>query len=323
MAFIDEILLDAKAGKGGNGVVRWRHEKNKEYGGPSGGDGGRGGDVYARAVRDVHLLSRYRTKKLIEAEDGGSGGSNSLEGKNGEDAEILLPVGSIITNTETKEVFRLDTEEDRVLLLTGGAGGRGNESYKGSRNRNPEQSTPGKEGERGTFHIEVELIADVGLIGMPSAGKSTLLNALTNAHAKTGAYHFTTLEPNLGVFLDYTIADIPGLIEGASEGKGLGHAFLRHIRRTRLLAPLVSLESETPLQEYQDIRKELRSFDPALVEKKEIIILSKADLVTPEYAEDVAKLFSKEGKKILCVSTEDPLSLQKLRDAFVETLSQM
>ncbi len=242
MAFIDEIEISVKAGRGGDGVVRWRHEKFKEFGGPSGGDGGHGGNVYVKAVRDVHLLHRYRTKKVFQAERGEAGGKNSLHGHDGKDLDILLPIGSVITNIETNKKISLRSESERILLLRGGAGGRGNESFKSSTNQTPYESTLGAPGSKGTFFIEIELIADIGLIGLPSAGKSSLLNALTSAHAKVGDYPFTTLEPNLGECFGYILCDIPGLIEGASRGVGLGHKFLRHIKRTKMLVHLISVE---------------------------------------------------------------------------------
>ena len=284
MAFIDEIKIYAEAGKGGNGVVRWRQEKFVPKGGPAGGDGGRGGDFYAQAIRDVHILSKYKAKKSFSAEKGEDGGNKSLHGKKGEDFILDLPVGSIITNTDTDEQWQLLKEGEKVLLLKGGYGGFGNEHFKSSTNTTPKEWRPGEEGERGNFHIELELFADIGLVGLPNAGKSSLLNALTNADAKVGDYAFTTLDPNLGDFYGYTIADIPGLIEGANTGKGLGVKFLRHIKRTKMLAHLVSFEnlskgSTGMMKVYKEIRKELEKYDKnlklgddGLASKDEIIL---------------------------------------------------
>ena len=227
MAFIDEIKIHAEAGNGGDGVVRWRQEKFVPKGGPAGGDGGRGGDFYVLAVRDLNILSKYKAKKEFEAGRGEDGGNKSLHGANGTDFFLELPVGTTITNLETSEQWQLLTAGQKELLLKGGYGGFGNEHFKKSTNTTPMESNRGQEGEKGNFQIELELFADIGLVGLPSAGKSSLLNAMTNAEVKVGDYAFTTLDPNLGDFYGYIIADLPGLIEGASEGKGLGVKFLK------------------------------------------------------------------------------------------------
>ncbi len=311
--FIDELTIKASAGDGGDGVVRWLHMKGKEFGGPAGGDGGRGASVFVRAVRDLHLLSKYRTKKIFSAERGGDGKNNSLHGANGENLEILLPVGSIITNTETDEKIYLYKEGERMRILKGGNGGRGNESFKSSRNVSPKNFTTGKKGEDGEFHIEIELIADIGLIGLPSAGKTSLLNELTNAKGKVGDYPFTTLEPNLGELHGFIIADIPGLIEGASEGKGLGHKFLKHIKRTNMLVHLISLENDNPVKAYKTIRNELKQFDSELLEKEEIIILTKTDLAQSESSiKEITKKLKKLSNTVLTVSLYDDDSVKSL-----------
>ncbi|MFA6095656.1 MAG: GTPase, partial [Candidatus Paceibacterota bacterium] len=227
MAFVDEVTFHARAGRGGSGVVRWLHEKGKEYMGPAGGNGGKGGDVYVEAVRDIGILHGYRNIKLFEAEKGGDGGKKSMDGKTGEDLVLKLPVGSVVTNLDTLQSFDLLKEGERVLVLKGGRYGLGNEHFKGSTNQRPEMTTEGRVGEEADFHIELRLVVDAGFVGFPNAGKSSLLNALTNAKAKVAAYQFTTLEPNLGDLYGFILADIPGLIEGASEGKGLGDKFLR------------------------------------------------------------------------------------------------
>src|ERR1035437_3752171 len=317
--FIDEIKFYAKAGHGGDGVVRWRREKFIDKGGPNGGDGGRGGDIYAVAVQDIHLLSKYKHKKQFTGEDGAEGAGGSRHGKDGKDLIIELPVGSIITNIESEGSVSLEKVGQKELLLKGGVGGYGNEQFKTSINTTPTKATKGKIGEQGNFKIELELFADVGLIGLPNAGKSSLLNAVTNAGAKIGSYQFTTLDPNLGDFFGFTIAHIPGLIEGASTGKGLGIKFLKHIKRTRMLAHLVSLENENPMKVYKQIRKELGAYDKALLEKKEIIILTKTDVMIDKKKLDKIKAeFEKLGEPVLLLSLYEDKSVKKLIDGLVK-----
>jgi GTPase len=319
MAFVDELDIYAKAGDGGSGVVRWRHVYNIEFAGPSGGNGGSGGSVYLRAVRDVHLLSKYRSKKEFKAGKGQDGGSDSLEGKNGDDMYIELPIGSIITNTKTNKSISLLTEGEEMLLLQGGKGGRGNESYKSSRNQRPQQSTAGYKGEEGLYHIELELIADIGFIGLPNAGKTSLLNEFTNAHAKVGVYPFTTLEPNLGECYGYIIADIPGLIEGAADGKGRGVTFLKHIRRISVLVHLVSLENKDIPEAYNIVRKELGEFDTDLLKKKELIVLTKTDVLTDEKELKNIKIKMKTfSPYVYTASIYDDTALKIVQDTIVQ-----
>ncbi|OHA07151.1 MAG: hypothetical protein A3J10_01835 [Candidatus Sungbacteria bacterium RIFCSPLOWO2_02_FULL_54_10] len=321
MAFIDEITLHIKAGDGGNGVVGWLHESNREYGGPVGGDGGRGGHVYVRAVRALNLLARYKTEKNFAAERGYDGGSKDLHGAKGKDLHIDFPIGSIITNNETSEKVYLSQDGEEVLLLKGGGGGRGNKSFKSPTNRRPEQWTPGRPGGEADFFIEVELIADIGLIGLPNAGKTTLLNHLTNAKGKIGAYPFTTLEPNLGDANGYIISDIPGLIEGAAEGKGLGHKFLRHVRRTKILVHLVSVEQENPVAAYTIIRKELENFDPELAQKKEITVLTKTDLIEdPAVLERMVAEMKKATPVVTTLAIFDDAQVKELRDMLIKEI---
>ncbi len=314
MAFVDELTITAEAGHGGTGVVRWLHMKGKDLSGPSGGDGGGGGNVYARAVRDVGILARYTGVKLFSAGRGGDGMKNSKHGKNGEDRVVDVPIGSVITNRATKKSFEFLHEGEMKLLAEGGRGGFGNEHFKGSRNVSPQESTPGEPGQRYVFHIELRLIADAGFIGLPNAGKTSLLNALTRAKGKVGAYAFTTLDPNLGTFYGYVLADIPGLIEGASLGKGLGHKFLRHIRRTKLLLHCISLEDDNLESTYAAVRKELGAYDKALLTKPEIVVLTKSDAVEAKKLKKDIKDILRLNKNVLYVSIIDDDVLKKFGD---------
>lgn len=318
MAFIDEITLHIEAGRGGDGVVRWLHIKGKEHGGPSGGDGGRGGDVCVVGSRDLGLLAKYRNTKAFSAENGIPGAKDSLHGANGKDLILPLPLGSIVTNLITGLSVSVLSESEPIMILEGGAGGFGNEHFKGSKNQVPMESTPGKEGQKADFHIELQLVADIGLIGFPNAGKSSLLNTLTNATAKVGNYRFTTLEPNLGAFYEFILADIPGLIEGASEGKGLGTKFLRHIARTHMLAHLISCEEADPVSAYEAIRAELTTYGRGLDKKQEIVILTKTDMVDEvtlaKHRSALAKRLKKEDKEIVSITILDDEVMKQFRD---------
>jgi GTP-binding protein len=320
--FVDSLVIFAAAGDGGNGVTRWRHEKFKPMAGPSGGNGGRGGSVYLRAVRDINLLAKYTGDKNFKAERGEDGMGGSKFGKNGDDLYIDVPVGSLVTDVERERTFELLTEGETVRILKGGSGGIGNEQFKSATNRSPEESTKGRKGEQGEFSIELSLVVDVGLVGQPNAGKSTLLNTLTNAHAKVGAYPFTTLEPHLGDLYGFVLADIPGLIEGAAEGKGLGHTFLRHVSRTKMLLHLVSLESEDALERYYTIREELSRYAKDLSNKEEWIIFTKSDLVNKEYLETVLNEVDKIGKRVFVISAETGEGVKEMADSLVRHLRE-
>lgn len=319
---VDELTIHAKAGDGGDGVVRWRREKFKPKGGPAGGNGGKGGDVYVIAVRDLNLLAKYTGAKAFNAEDGEDGSSGSKYGKGGEDYYIKVPVGSRVTDVARGRTFELVEENQAERILKGGEGGLGNEYFKSSTNRAPRQSTDGKKGETGEFLIELSLVVDVGLIGLPNAGKSTLLNLLTNAHSSVGAYPFTTLEPHLGEFYGYVIADIPGLLEGASQGKGLGHKFLKHVTRTKMLLHVVSLDQEEPKNAYSTILKELSDYKNELLDKEQWIILSKKDLVEQGKIDGALQELDIDNNRVFVVSQNDPESIKLLADALVLHLRQ-
>jgi len=322
--FIDELKIFAKAGKGGDGVVRWLHLRGKAFSGPAGGNGGNGGDVFVRAVRNLNILQNYQHKKDFQAEDGESGMKNSKFGKNGETMFIDLPLGAIITNLSTNKKIQLLGEGEEQLILKGGRGGLGNESFKSSRNTTPEECTLGTTGEKANFFIELEIIADAGFIGFPNIGKSTLLNELTHSRAKVKNYPFTTLEPNLGDFYGFILADIPGLIEGAAEGKGLGHKFLKHIKRTKLLIHCISLETENSpkemVEKYKTIRNELKQYHEDLVEKPEIIVLTKADLLDEKEIKKIMVKLKKVNKEIIITSAYDDKTIKTFSDFLVKRL---
>lgn len=315
--FVDEITITATAGTGGDGVVRWRHDKFKPRAGPAGGNGGNGGDVYVRAVPDLNRLSKYTGSKIFEAASGECGTGDSCHGKNADDLTIDVPVGSVITDTERERRFEVLVPGERVRILKGGAGGFGNEHFKSATNRAPEEVTHGRAGERGQFLIEVALVVDVGFIGLPNAGKSTLLNLLTNAQSRVGAYPFTTLEPHLGALYEIIIADIPGLIAGAASGKGLGHRFLRHISRTKMLVQLVSLESDDPISDYYTILNELKEYSPELLLKERWIILTKKDTVNQSQIDDIISELAKIENRVFVLSQNDASAVKYFQDELV------
>jgi GTP-binding protein len=287
--FIDEVVVKCRAGHGGDGAVSWRREKYIPNGGPYGGDGGRGGNILLRATTNQNTLIDFRHKKVLKAEDGLRGATKEMTGRGGEDFVVLLPVGTIVTDVETNKIIvDLDRDGQEFLLCKGGKGGFGNAHFTSSTRQAPNFAELGDEGEEVHVQFELKLVADIGLIGMPNAGKSSLISSITNVRPKIANYPFTTIIPNLGVMefkgRGLLIEDVPGLIEGASEGKGLGIQFLKHIERTALLCHLLDLgdTDEEIVKNYKTIRNELKKFSPALAEKPEIIILSKIDLVIPD-----------------------------------------
>ncbi|MCL9972265.1 MAG: GTPase ObgE [Candidatus Pacebacteria bacterium] len=322
MALIDTLTIRAVAGKGGDGVVRWLHTRGKEKGGPSGGDGGRGGDVLFRTVRDLGVLARYKGRKDFGAEHGEPGGNDSMHGANGASIIIDVPVGSFITNLTTGETFDLMEDDQEVVALKGGNGGFGNEHFKSSTNQNPYDFRPGAQGQSAEFRIELKIIADAGFVGLPNAGKSSLLNALTAARAKIGDYPFTTLEPNLGVLFGYVLADIPGLIEGAAEGKGLGHEFLRHIARTKMLVHCIAADTPDPLLAYNTVRTELEAHGDGLGTKPELVCITKIDTVPDTRVTEIRSIFSALNRDVMAVTVLDDESIKKASDTLVQTLKK-
>lgn len=320
--FVDEITIAAKAGDGGDGVVRFHREKFKPKGGPSGGNGGKGGDVYVRGVNDLNRLASYTGAKTFRAKNGEPGRSNSQYGKGSTDLCIDIPVGSKVTDVERGRSVEIQSEGQVEKILRGGHGGLGNKYFKGSTNQTPQQSTRGQIGEAGTFKIELALVVDAGLIGFPNAGKSTLLNLLTNAKSVIGHYSFTTVEPHLGTLGASVVADIPGLIEGASEGKGLGHKFLRHITRTKLLLHVISLENVSVENAYYTIRNELSNYEESLLDREEWIVLSKKDIAKQAHIAVSVKVFDKINKRVFVVSENEEQTIDILRTALVSELQK-
>ena len=303
MKFVDEAFIDIAAGDGGNGCVSFRHEKYKEFGGPNGGDGGRGGHVWAVADTNLNTLVDFRYSRRHEAGRGEHGMGSDMFGAAGNDITLKMPVGTIITDAETGEVlYELLVPGEKILIAKGGDGGFGNMRFKSAVNRAPRQKTPGWPGEKKSLKLELKVLADVGLLGMPNAGKSTLIAAVSNARPKIADYPFTTLHPNLGVVRvgpeqSFVIADVPGLIEGAAEGAGLGHQFLRHLQRTRLLLHIVDIapfdENVDPVAQAKAIVAELKKYDKALYDKPRWLVLNKLDMVPADEREARVKDFIK------------------------------
>jgi GTP-binding protein len=306
MKFVDEATIDVVAGDGGNGCMSFRREKFLPFGGPNGGDGGRGGSVFAMGDRNLNTLIDFRYARRHEGRRGENGRGSDQYGAASEDIVLRMPMGTVITDTETNQVIaELLVPDEKVLIVKGGDGGFGNLHFKTSTNRAPRQKTPGWPGEQKKLRLELKVLADVGLLGMPNAGKSSLITAISNARPKIADYPFTTLHPNLGVVRvapeqSFVVADIPGLIEGASEGAGLGHLFLRHLQRTHLLLHLVDFapfdEEVDPVAQAKAIVGELKKYDQALHDKPRWLVLNKLDMVPIEERDKRVKDFVKRFK---------------------------
>ncbi len=308
---IDDVTIKVEAGNGGDGMSTF--SKVVMVHGPTGGDGGRGGDVIVKGVADLGALRIFRNTKTVRANDGQMGGQNTRTGADGKDAMIFVPVGTIVHNLTRERKYEITKIGEKVVIAKGGNGGFGNYHYRSSRHTTPERANPGETGEKNTVRLELKLIADVGFVGYPNVGKSSLLNELTNASSKVANYQFTTLEPHLGVYYELILADIPGIIEGASDGKGLGHKFLRHIERTKTLFHFVSADSESPLEDYKTIRIELGKFNKELLKKPEWIIVSKSDEKTPAEIEKITTLLKKENPQIVTLSLLDDKSIENVK----------
>lgn len=309
---IDDVTVQLSGGDGGSGSVGFN--KTKGNSGPTGGNGGPGGDLILEGISDISALRQFQFNKVFKAEDGKQGTSRLLDGRRGEDLILKIPTGTVVTNLDTGAVHEMTNVGEQLMVAHGGYRGRGNFHFRASTNTTPLESELGKEGESFNFRLELKMIADVGLVGLPSAGKSSLLNALTGAHSKVGAYAFTTLEPHLGAYYGLILADLPGLIEGASEGKGLGDKFLRHIERTREIFHLLSAESDDVEQDYRIIREELQKYNPALAEKDEQLILTKVDMLPKEEIAAKLKKLKKLNKNAIALSVIDDESLKKVKE---------
>ncbi len=320
MKFLDEAKIYLQSGNGGPGCISFRHEKFIEFGGPDGGNGGNGGHVFFECVKDLNTLIDFRYTQHFKAESGRNGAGNDRSGRKGEDLTIKVPQGTVIL-AEDKETVLADLTNpgDKILFLKGGDGGFGNAHYKSATNQAPRKSTPGWPGEEMAVWLRLKLIADIGLVGFPNAGKSTFLSKVSRARPKIADYPFTTLVPNLGVVYvynkEFVIADVPGLIEGASEGQGLGTRFLGHIERTSAIIHLIDITQENLADAYNKIRNELFKYDENVALKPEIIVLNKSDALGDELTEDVRKALEKElGKEVFAISAVSGKGVKEVLD---------
>lgn len=307
---IDDVTIRVRAGNGGDGTIAFN--RNKMELGPTGASGGNGGSVFCVGVADIGALSHWRNSKEAEAQPGELGGVQYRDGSDGADFEFPVPVGTVLHNLETGEDVDITAIGQRVQLARGGRGGRGNYHFRSSMNTSPRTADHGTAGEAFSFRLELKLIADVGLVGLPNAGKSSLINELTRAQQRVANYPFTTLEPGLGAYYDLIIADIPGLIEGAASGRGLGAKFLRHIERTGTLFHLVSTESENPVRDWKLIRAELGAHNPLLLQKTEYVFLTKTDLIDATSRTAMLAAFAAEGVNALPLSIHDPEAIESV-----------
>ena len=324
--FVDYIKVYASSGKGGRGSSHLHREKFITKGGPDGGDGGRGGHIILRGSKDMWTLFHLKFKKHFRAEQGGDGSKSRSTGKDGTDIYVDVPLGTIVRDSETAEIiFEITENGEEKILLEGGMGGRGNWHFKSSTNQTPRYAQPGVDGLEGWFQIELKILADVGLVGFPNAGKSTLLSVLTAAKPKIADYAFTTLKPNLGIvdyreFKSFVMADIPGIIEGAAEGKGLGHRFLRHIERNSTLLFLIPADSDDIHKEYEVLLNELKKHNPELLDKQRLLAISKTDMLDEELQEEIKNELP-TGIPFIFISSLAQIGLQELKDKLWKMLN--
>lgn len=310
---VDNVSITVRAGDGGNGSVHFKRNAQTARGGPDGGNGGNGGNIYFQGIDDILGLQEFRFRKKLMGENGVNGGRQNLFGRNGHDLIVKIPLGTLVTNTDTGEQFEMSNTTTKILVAKGGIGGRGNNEFKTATDQAPHYAEKGTPGEEKNLHLELRLIADIGLIGLPNAGKSSLLEALTNANPKIANYPFTTLEPNIGMLKGTPIADIPGLIEGASAGKGLGIQFLRHVTKTKLLVHCIDSTNPDIEASYKTVRKELEEYNKEILGKPEIILLTKTDLLEKDAREKLVKNVEKKlGKDVLTVSVLDDENIHTL-----------
>jgi len=324
--FADYIKIHASSGKGGKGSVHLHREKFIQKGGPDGGDGGRGGHIIIRGNNNMWTLIHLKYKKHFKAEHGGHGSKSRSTGKDGQDVYIDVPLGTIIRDGESQELlFEITEDGEERVLVEGGMGGRGNWHFKSSTNQTPRYAQPGVDGQEGWFQLELKLLADVGLVGFPNAGKSTLLSVITSAKPKIADYAFTTLKPNLGIveyrdFKSFVVADIPGIIEGAAEGKGLGHRFLRHIERNSILLFLIPADSNDVQKEYDILLNELKKHNPELLDKDRLLAISKSDMLDDELMEELEKELPKDIPHLF-ISSIAQTGLKELKDQLWKLLN--
>ena len=314
---VDNITLTVKAGNGGNGAATLGPFKS----GPDGGSGGAGGNIFFTGSTDVNDLRQFRYRKTIIAQRGGDGARQKKNGRKAGDVHVLIPIGTKVTDAHTNESIEITDVGKPVLIARGGSGGRGNVHFKSSVNQTPKTAEKGGPGQERELLLELRIIAEVGLIGLPNAGKSSLLTVLTHAHPAVAAYPFTTLDPTVGMLGTHPIADIPGLIEGASRGKGLGISFLRHIEKTKILLHCIDVTLEDPMHAYTIIRDEFKQFDPALLTKPEYIVLTKTDLSDNETIQKVTKIFTDEKKQVFTSSVYDNKSVEALKHNIYEKIA--
>lgn len=325
--FIDEVKIKVKAGKGGDGCVAFRREKGVPKGGPSGGDGGKGGDIIFIGNKNMRTLIDFYYQQFLKAENGTSGSGNNKKGKDGKNLDVFVPCGTVIKeieNNKEKIIGEILKDGERIVVAKGGKGGKGNTNFKSSTNQTPRIATKGEEGEEKELKLELKLIADVGIVGYPNAGKSTLISKISNARVKIADYPFTTLIPNLGVvkltnFRSFVVADIPGIIEGASDGKGLGIKFLKHIERTKVLLHLIDLSQSDIVERYYKLREELKKYSEKLAEKEEIIVGNKIDIET---ARENIKILKENFKEVYFISSLTGEGIKELEEVIWNKLER-